>query len=852
MSLDLLPRTNMDLVTPSFSSDVASSTTSGGHVPGEEALAMNASFYDKTRWKKDPKYPLICGFLFIHATLHTTFASILHSIRTLALPHALDAEEDDALLLQNLLSDVELNGSKGGKKNKNKKGKKTPAKKDHEHIDLAKEKTKKMVVEIAQRYEHWKTLHRQHAVGEDTVIFPAILKALPPSTLTLSSHQHGHKEQERRIKFIESIFKGMIENPSEKLRMQLVQAMQSFCDDQESHYREEENDIVPKCLAHLSPQQLGPLVPQILNDYRLYKSAIQWTPAMSNPLEKKHHHVSTKNQDREEQEAILNDLAFLEEKRSNIIRFWKSLQPAERSKLLIIDHPMLVGIWSKKLALRGGATTNDDAKELVLQGDDTQLELSLDFFTIEKDPHIGTNILRLGPNVVADGSLLFSALDRLTGNLFLRAPLFQIFRRLLTPSPNASPTAENAAQEMLLIFEIERLLRLVHRSASESILLNQISLEKEEQKAKEEQKKKKNQRKRQKQKEKEKLQKQIMQKKLEEEREEAERKQKQEETIIIIKTEERRRQERLRNLRKQAQLKKLILLMEELQLQHNIAQQNEAELEYEDDEIEFDDENDEVFDGTSNNRSSELEIVISDDDEEDDEEEAESDVEPIADEEDSNNAAKTTNENLEEILSVIYKTTDKILNDHARNVAIRQFYSPSNYLQLIHISLNPVDQIFALYQSRGNSIVYHKYSITHLQHALQCATLAEKDGAQATEIAAAFLHDIGCLLFADTTHDQIGCEFLSQCGFKKEVTQPILWHEMYEDDDDHDTEKKETAIVVRRPLERQTEFSQEAKALMKRDRAALENVQSQDTSYNLEHFRTYLEQCLQRYSNSSS
>jgi len=85
-------------------------------------------------------------------------------------------------------------------------------------LQLVKEKTKKQVVEIAQRYEQWKNLHRQHSLGEDTVIFPAILKALPPSTLTLSSHQHGHKEQERRVKYIESIFKGMIENPSERLR----------------------------------------------------------------------------------------------------------------------------------------------------------------------------------------------------------------------------------------------------------------------------------------------------------------------------------------------------------------------------------------------------------------------------------------------------------------------------------------------------------------------------------------------------------------------------------------------------------------------------------------------------------
>jgi len=110
-------------------------------------------------------------------------------------------------------------------------------------------------------------------------------------------------------------------------RKQLVQAMEAFSNDQESHYREEENDIVPKCLAHLSPQQvssllvslsssllslnnqlqLGPLVPQILNDYRLYKSAIQITsiPTVGNFVERKQqHHAPARNQDREEQVAL--------------------------------------------------------------------------------------------------------------------------------------------------------------------------------------------------------------------------------------------------------------------------------------------------------------------------------------------------------------------------------------------------------------------------------------------------------------------------------------------------------------------------------------------------------------------
>jgi len=114
-------------------------------------------------------------------------------------------------------------------------------------------------------------------------------------------------------------------------------------------------------------------------------------------------------------------------------------------------------------------------------------------------------------------------------------------------------------------------------------------------------------------------------------------------------------------------------------LQHRLSQHNTIEVE-DDCDIEFDEEIDEVFEGKSSNSTLNFEIAISDDDEEEednsDREEDEEDASSDAPSSAVNVREQSSNaENLEEALLAIYKATDKILNDHARAVAIRQVIS---------------------------------------------------------------------------------------------------------------------------------------------------------------------------------
>ena len=77
--------------------------------------------------------------------------------------------------------------------------------------------------------------------------------------------------------------------------------------------------------------------------------------------------------------------------------------------------------------------------------------------------------------------------------------------------------------------------------------------------------------------------------------------------------------------------------------------------------------------------------------------------------------------------------------------------------------------------------------VTQLEHALQCAQLAEQAGADLPTVVAAFLHDIGHLLPGQTTddymavygridHETLGAMWLEQRGFSEPVTQLIRHH----------------------------------------------------------------------------
>ena len=75
--------------------------------------------------------------------------------------------------------------------------------------------------------------------------------------------------------------------------------------------------------------------------------------------------------------------------------------------------------------------------------------------------------------------------------------------------------------------------------------------------------------------------------------------------------------------------------------------------------------------------------------------------------------------------------------------------------------------------------------VSQLDHALQCGAFAERDGATAALVAAAFLHDIGHLLHdlpqdvadsgIDTQHESSGSAWLSQY-FGPDVTEPVRMH----------------------------------------------------------------------------
>jgi predicted HD phosphohydrolase len=94
-----------------------------------------------------------------------------------------------------------------------------------------------------------------------------------------------------------------------------------------------------------------------------------------------------------------------------------------------------------------------------------------------------------------------------------------------------------------------------------------------------------------------------------------------------------------------------------------------------------------------------------------------------------------------------------------------------------------LEQIHAAFARRGHE--GYGEGVSQLDHALQCGMFAERDGASAALVAAAFLHDIGHLLHdlpqdvadtgLDTQHESTGSAWLSQY-FGPEVTEPVRMH----------------------------------------------------------------------------
>ncbi len=95
-----------------------------------------------------------------------------------------------------------------------------------------------------------------------------------------------------------------------------------------------------------------------------------------------------------------------------------------------------------------------------------------------------------------------------------------------------------------------------------------------------------------------------------------------------------------------------------------------------------------------------------------------------------------------------------------------------------------IDTLFSYMADRGQS--FYDEAVTQLEHALQCAALAQQIDASPTLITGALLHDIGhivldehnareAFLNTDLTHEEVGAQYMEPF-FPKAVTTPIRLH----------------------------------------------------------------------------
>jgi len=96
-----------------------------------------------------------------------------------------------------------------------------------------------------------------------------------------------------------------------------------------------------------------------------------------------------------------------------------------------------------------------------------------------------------------------------------------------------------------------------------------------------------------------------------------------------------------------------------------------------------------------------------------------------------------------------------------------------------------IEALVQLYDSAAAHQLYDEV-VTELEHALQCAALAVRDGADDALVAAALLHDVGHLILDDNTpidvelsvdhrHEAAGARHLAQF-FPPSVTAPVALH----------------------------------------------------------------------------
>lgn len=93
-----------------------------------------------------------------------------------------------------------------------------------------------------------------------------------------------------------------------------------------------------------------------------------------------------------------------------------------------------------------------------------------------------------------------------------------------------------------------------------------------------------------------------------------------------------------------------------------------------------------------------------------------------------------------------------------------------------------IDQFKQLYFNQG--LLKYGENITQTEHAVQCWYCAKKENAPLNLRVAAFLHDIGHLLYAelemkshtDFKHEELGAQFLHNLDFNNEIVELILSH----------------------------------------------------------------------------
>ncbi len=94
------------------------------------------------------------------------------------------------------------------------------------------------------------------------------------------------------------------------------------------------------------------------------------------------------------------------------------------------------------------------------------------------------------------------------------------------------------------------------------------------------------------------------------------------------------------------------------------------------------------------------------------------------------------------------------------------------------------DQILSIFESRGNES-YFGEPVSELEHALQCANLAEREHAADSLVVAALMHDFGHLVHGlgeniadagvDARHEDVGGAWLAR-HFGPGITEPVRLH----------------------------------------------------------------------------